>query len=38
MLPSKFWFIWPSGGRVDDFKKLTNQKQEFPMVAMSVNG
>jgi hypothetical protein len=36
MLPTKFWFIWPSGFR-EDFLKSTNQKQELPMVAMSVN-
>ena len=38
MLPTKFLFIWPSGFRGEDFKKLPNQKQEFPMVAMFVNG
>jgi hypothetical protein len=36
MLPTKFWFIWPSDFR-EDFFKSTNQKQELPMVAMSVN-
>jgi hypothetical protein len=29
MLPTKFWFIWPSGFRGEDLKKLANQKQEF---------
>ena len=38
MLPTKFWFIWPSGFRGEDFKKSANQKQELPMVAMFVNG
>jgi hypothetical protein len=35
MLPTKFWFIWPSG---EDLKKSANQKQELPVVAMFVNG
>jgi hypothetical protein len=30
MLPTKFWFIWPSGFRGEDLKKLVNQKQELP--------
>jgi hypothetical protein len=38
MLPTKFWFIWPSGFRGEDFFKSSNQKQELPMVAMFVNG
>jgi hypothetical protein len=38
MLPTKFRFIWPSGFREEDLKKLANQKQELPMVAMFVNG
>ena len=38
MLPTKFWFIWPSGFRGEDFKKSANQKQELPMMAMFVNG
>jgi hypothetical protein len=38
MLPTMFRFIWPSGFNGEDFKKLTNQKQELPMVAMFVNG
>ena len=37
MLPTKFWFIWPSGFRGEDLKKLVNQKQELPVVAMIVN-
>jgi hypothetical protein len=38
MLPTKFRFIWPSGFRGEDlFKKLANQKQELPVVAMFVN-
>jgi hypothetical protein len=38
MLPTKFWYIWPSGVRGEDFFKSANQKQELPMVAMFVNG
>jgi hypothetical protein len=38
MLPTKFWFIWPSGFRGEDLKKLANQKQEFPMATMYFNG
>ena len=38
MLPTKFRFIWPSGFRGKDFQKLTNQKQELPVVAMFDNG
>jgi hypothetical protein len=33
-----FLFIWPSGFRGEDLKKLANQKQELPMAAMFVNG
>ena len=35
MLPTKFRFIWRSGFRGEDFS--TNQKQEWPTVAMFVN-
>ena len=38
MLPTKFWFIWPSGFRGEEFKKSANQKQESPVAAMLVNG
>jgi hypothetical protein len=38
MLPTKFWFIWSSDFRGEDFFKSVNQKQELPMVAMFVNG
>ena len=39
MLPTKFLFIWPSAFRGDDFfQKSTNQKQEFPVAVMFVNG
>jgi hypothetical protein len=38
MLPTKFQFIWPSGFRGEDFKKLANQKQELPVAAMFGNG
>jgi hypothetical protein len=34
MLPTKFWFIWPSSFRGEDLKKSTNQKQELPVAAM----
>jgi hypothetical protein len=37
MLPTMFQFIWPSGFRGEDFQKSTNQKKEWPMVAMFVN-
>ena len=38
MLPTKFWFIWPSGFRGEDLKQLANQKQELPVAAMFVDG
>ena len=39
MLPTKFRFIWPSGFRGEDFfQRLTDQKQELPVVAMFGNG
>jgi hypothetical protein len=38
MLPTKFRFIWPSGFRGEDLKKLANQKQELPVATMFVNG
>jgi hypothetical protein len=37
MLPTKFWFIWLSGFRGEEFKKSANQKQESPVVVMFVN-
>jgi hypothetical protein len=37
MLPTKFRLILPSGFRGGDFKKLANQKQELPVVAMLGN-
>jgi hypothetical protein len=37
MLSTKFWFIWPSGFRGEDFQKSTNQKQELPMAAIIGN-
>jgi hypothetical protein len=37
-LPTKFWFIWPSGFRGEDFFKSAHQKQELPVVAMFGNG
>jgi hypothetical protein len=38
MLPTKFWFIWPSCFRGEDLKKMANQKQELSVAAMFVNG
>jgi hypothetical protein len=38
MLSTKFRFIWPSGFRGGEFKKMTNQKKEMPAAAMFVNG
>jgi hypothetical protein len=38
MLPTKLWFIWPSGFRGEDIKKSANQKQELPVASMFVNG
>jgi hypothetical protein len=38
VLPTKFRFIWASSFRGEDLKKLTNQKQELPMVAMLAIG
>ena len=38
MLPTKFWFIWQDGFRVEEFKKSANQKQKSPVAAMFVNG
>ena len=38
MLPTKFRFIWLSSFRGEDLKKSANQKQEWPVVAMFVNG
>jgi hypothetical protein len=37
MLLTKFRFIWQSGFRGEDLKKLVNQKQELPVAAMFVN-
>jgi hypothetical protein len=38
MFSTKFQFIWPSGFRGEDLKKLANQKQKLSVVAMFVNG
>jgi hypothetical protein len=38
MLPTMFRFIWQSGFRGEDFYKSANQKQEWHVVAMFVNG
>jgi hypothetical protein len=37
MIPTKFRFIWQSGFR-EDLKKLANQIQELPVVAIFANG
>ena len=37
MLPINFRFIWLGGFRGEDFLEI-NQKQEFPVEAMFVNG
>jgi hypothetical protein len=37
MLPTKCQFIWESGFR-EDFLESTNQKQEWLVAAMFVNG
>jgi hypothetical protein len=37
MLPTKFWFIWPSSFGGEDLKKSANQKQELLVAAMFVN-
>jgi hypothetical protein len=37
MLPTKFWFIWPSSLGGKDLLKSANQKQELPEAAMFVN-
>jgi hypothetical protein len=38
VLPTKFRFIWLSGYREEDCSKSTNQKQEWPVAAMFING
>ena len=37
MLPTRFWFIWPSGFRREEFLKSTNQKQELSVATMFVD-
>jgi hypothetical protein len=37
MLPTKFWFAYPSSFRREEFLKSANQKQESPVAAMFVN-
>ena len=37
MLPTKVRFIWPSGFR-EDLLESTNQKKEWHVVAIFVNG
>jgi hypothetical protein len=40
MLPTKFWFIWLSSFKGEDFLEIDqseNQKQELHVVAMSAN-
>jgi hypothetical protein len=38
MLSTTFQFIWPCGFRGEDLKISANQKQEWPVAAMFVNG
>jgi hypothetical protein len=38
MLPTKFRYIWPNSFRGEEFLKSANQKQEWPVAAMFVNG
>jgi hypothetical protein len=38
MLPTKFQLIWESSFRGEDFSKSTNQKQEWHVAALFVNG
>jgi hypothetical protein len=38
MLPTKFWFIWPSVSEKKILKKSANQEKELPVVAMFVDG
>jgi hypothetical protein len=38
MLPTKYRFIWQNSFRGEELKKLANQKQEWPVAAMFVNG
>jgi hypothetical protein len=38
MFPAMFRLIWPSSFKGGDLKKLANQKQELPVVAMFGNG
>ena len=38
MFPTKFWFIWLSSFREEDFQKSTNQKQALPMAVMFIYG
>jgi hypothetical protein len=38
MHTTKFRLIWPSGFREGDLKKLANQKQVLPVVAIFGNG
>ena len=38
MFPTKFRFIWPNGFGGEESKKSANQKQEWPVVAMFLNG
>jgi hypothetical protein len=38
MLSTKFRFIWPNSFKGEELKKSANQKQEWPVVAMFING
>ena len=38
MLPSQFWFIWPSGFRREDFLEIDQSERRIDFVDMFVNG
>jgi hypothetical protein len=38
MLSTKFRFIWPNSFKGEELKKSANQKQEWPVAAMFING
>jgi hypothetical protein len=38
MLSTKFRFIWPNSFKGEELNKSANQKQEWPVAAMFING
>ena len=38
MLPTKFWFIWQSGFREEDFLEINQSETRIACGAMFVNG